>query len=958
MSLIYNSIAFIGVVWRRVVSHFGLLLAVWAGFTLAVALVVSIPVYAEAAGYRILQANLAKSDVHDPLPPFSLIYTFGGASDPNLTWAQYERADTIAQPLGNVGIDLPTQRKVRYVATDQLRALLSGTNDEIWRARIAYASDVESEMQLVDGDWPKPWSGSGPIDVLVPLAAANKQTLLVDDRYVLHSPPVLGADLNITVRVAGIWRPLNEQSTYWFYPPETFNTMMFVPAQTFTSLFAKREGKWVRAAAWYTAIDLASVRGADVPFLTQQIGEATKRIDEVLPGIKLSRSPVEQLETHRQQVRVLTVTLALFSVPLLGLVVYFLMGVASMLAQRQLGEVAVLRSRGSSRVEVLALALGEGVAVGLAALIVGLPLGVLMAQLILWTQSFLRWAPMPGPSAGLLRASWWQGAVVVLLAVLAILIPAFGGSRRTIISYKQEQARSIRRPLWQRLFLDILLLVPALYGYQQLRLNGKIGVPGAVGAAFSPDDPFRNPLLMLAPSLLVFALALVSLRLIPRILVLLGRVIDLLPGVSTQLALRYLTRTTKAFSGPILLISLTLSLAAFTASMARTLDQHSEERARYSAGADLRLVYGGKVASGTDSSSSSSSSGVGTEEVASQNLEYLLVPPDEYLKFPGVNAVTRVASSTGFIAAGGGPKMQGKFIGVDRQTLPLVLRDAWRDSYAGESLGALMNRLGADPAAAIVPAKWAADRNLKIGDRLTISLNDLGAMQDIPFFIAATVNNFPTLYNEDGLYVIGNLDYSQEQQGGAYPYEIWLDTQPGVNTAPIAGEAYGYDLMISPTTPDALLAVDLLRPERQGLFGLLSVGFLAASLVTIIGFLAHTLLSFQRRLVELGMLRAIGLSTRQLAALLVLEQAIVIGVGTLVGTILGVLVSRLFVPFLQVRTGDHPDTPPFIVQLAWSQIAIVYVVAAALLVLAVVLTLLRLRRLRLFEAVKLGEAVS
>jgi putative ABC transport system permease protein len=388
--------------------------------------------------------------------------------------------------------------------------------------------------------------------------------------------------------------------------------------------------------------------------------------------------------------------------------------------------------------------------------------------------------------------------------------------------------------------------------------------------------------------------------------------------------------------------------------MARTLDQHSEERARYSAGADLRLVYAGKTAVDQESTSGG---GVGTEQLASQNLEYLLVPPDDYLKIPGVNAVTRVASSTGFIAAGGGPKEQGTFVGVDRLTLPAVLKDAWRDSYAGESLGALMNRLGADPAATIVPAKWAAAHHLKLGDRLTISLNDLGAMQDIPFFVAATVDYFPTLYSEDGLYVIGNLDYSQEQQGGPYPYEIWLDTQPGANTAPIAGEAYGYDLAISPTTPDALLAVDLLRPERQGLFGLLSVGFLAASLVTIIGFLAHTLLSFQRRLVELGMLRAIGLSTRQLAALLVLEQAIVIGAGTLVGTGLGVLVSRLFVPFLQVRTGDHPDTPPFIVQLAWSQIAIVYIVAAGLLVLAVVLTLLRLRRLRLFEAVKLGEAV-
>ncbi|MDQ5852889.1 MAG: hypothetical protein M3380_12640, partial [Chloroflexota bacterium] len=70
-----------------------------------------------------------------------------------------------------------------------------------------------------------------------------------------------------------------------------------------------------------------------------------------------------------------------------------------------------------------------------------------------------------------------------------------------------------------------------------------------------------------------------------------------------------------------------------------------------------------------------------------------------------------------------------------------------------------------------------------------------------------------------------------------------------------------------------------------------------------------------------------------------------------------VLGSRLFVPFLQVRVGEFPDTPPFVVQIAWDQIALVYGVAAGLLLLTVGATLLLLRRMRIFEAVKLGEAV-
>ena len=44
------------------------------------------------------------------------------------------------------------------------------------------------------------------------------------------------------------------------------------------------------------------------------------------------------------------------------------------------------------------------------------------------------------------------------------------------------------------------------------------------------------------------------------------------------------------------------------------------------------------------------------------------------------------------------------------------------------------------------------------------------------------------------------------------------------------------------------------RPERQGLFGLLSVGFIASALLTVLGFLLYAMFSFHRRFIEMGML--------------------------------------------------------------------------------------------------------
>jgi putative ABC transport system permease protein len=107
---------------------------------------------------------------------------------------------------------------------------------------------------------------------------------------------------------------------------------------------------------------------------------------------------------------------------------------------------------------------------------------------------------------------------------------------------------------------------------------------------------------------------------------------------------------------------------------------------------------------------------------------------------------------------------------------------------------------------------------------------------------------------------------------------------------------------------------------------------------------------------ELGVLRAIGMSTGQLARLLICEQMLVIGIGCAIGSGLGVLTSQLFTPFLQVRTGAFPNTPPFVPLIAWDKIGLFYGAAAVLLLCTTGATLLLLWRMRLFEALKLGEA--
>jgi putative ABC transport system permease protein len=570
-----------------------------------------------------------------------------------------------------------------------------------------------------------------------------------------------------------------------------------------------------------------------------------------------------------------------------------------------------------------------------------------------WTRSFLDLAPIEALPIVLTDEARRRGVQMLVLLLLASLVPALGVARYTVVSYRSERARSTSRPFWQRAFLDLLLLVPAYYGYTQLQQRGTIALPIIGGAA---GDPFGNPLLLLAPSLYMFALALVAVRLFPLLMRLLSWASSWLPGIATITALRYLARTPRAYTGPVLLLILTLSLATFTASMARTLDSHLLDRIYYDVGADMRLADLGQSLDPSQSPLQIGAAGQAQQPKDTLNeAQYLFLPVTEYLTIPGIVAATRVVRTTA-TASVSGNNQDIQFLGIDRAEFASLA--AWRTDYAGESLGALMNRLADDPAAVLVSSDLAARRGLRVGDKLTLTMSDLETARQVPAVVAGFVGLFPTVYPEDGPLIVGNLDYIFEQEGGQFPYEVWLRLSPDANHKTITDGVSELGLRtFDQGYATEQITVEWGRPERQGVFGLLSAGFVAAAFLTLLGFLFYALLSFQRRFVELGMLRAIGLSVRQLAMLLTCEQALIIGAGMLAGTLIGVSASTLFIPFLQVRGGEHPQTPPFEVQIAWEQIGIIYLVFGAILVGAVVLTLLLLRRMKLFQAVKLGEAI-
>jgi putative ABC transport system permease protein len=341
------------------------------------------------------------------------------------------------------------------------------------------------------------------------------------------------------------------------------------------------------------------------------------------------------------------------------------------------------------------------------------------------------------------------------------------------------------------------------------------------------------------------------------------------------------------------------------------------------------------------------------ESEQAENDYWVFLPVSEHLKVPGIMAATRVAKAETNLYTNNGTE-KATLMGVDRVDFS---RSAfWRDDFAQSPLGELMNQLALTTEGVLIPRYLLNKYSLRPGDNIEVAIYKLGESRRFIFKIVGAFDYFPTWYPESGPLMVGNLDYIFEQVGGEFPYEVWVDTANDINYESMLEQLDELSLRVS-TAAITSEKIDLAksRPERQGLFGLLSVGFTALAFLTTLGFLLYAYFSFRRRFIELGILRAIGLSASQMLVLLGVELAVLLGAGLGIGTLLGVGVSRFFIPYLQVGTEQTSQTPPFLIQIDWTSVLGIYFLFVLLFAVALIILAALLFKMKIFQAIKLGE---
>lgn len=922
-------------VLKRLWHHRRLVVAVWLGFTVAVGVVTSIPLFVNGALTRVLEAELGR-EKRPGRHPAAVNVSFLSINEETVTAAQLAELDDFLGAQAPALLGVPLQSVLRYGGLDVTHARPADSqqvNPEVARWLIlGFVADLENQVEMVDGRIYQPGvTAEGEYEVVVSEEMLDRYEFTVGSLFHVPLNPE-GSAPTVPVRVVGAYKQM--APTDHLYPISgPFDQALLMDAATFRGSLLADPRAAVRYWTWYFGVDEADVDLGNLEQMLAGIREIDARVGQMAPGVQVFGSPADAFDRFSRRADLLRVLLLILSAPLLCLTGYYLLVTANLTVERQRAEIAVLRSRGAGMGQTVSIYLLEGMLVSGLALLAGPWLGLLLANLMGAAAGFVQFVNRKPLPLIMDERVYLYAAVAALGALLAVLIPGVQAARESIVTYKMQAARQNRAPLWQRYFLDILLLLLSLYGYstQQRQHGARLA---AVAAGMQPELTV-DPLHFVLPALLIGSLGLVLLRLLPLLTRLFNRMIGRAGSASLYLAFTQVARSPGQTAPVILLLTLTVGLGLYGASAARTLEQNDADKANHRIGAEVALQQ--------------------VWDYVEDTHTYVEPPFHLHETLPEVEAAARVYTARDARAFVGGRAVgAGHLMGIDTEEFARVARFR-RDLYLPYHPFDYLNLLGKDEEAVLVHTDFMVRNHLQPGDRIT--LRAVGRSVDLVIFGA--VDYWPTLYGGVGPesdFFIANLHHIQAELG-LRPYEVWLTLAPGVTDLQPLTKALAERAVYTLQVEDArqVLTAERRDPQRTGLYGVLTVGFIVSAGLTVLGFLLYAVLSLRSRLLQLGLLRAMGLSVRQLLGALGLEQAYTVGVGMAAGTGFGLLAAHLFVPFLQMGADPRDQIPPFrIVTDPLDRIRL-YAVLGGMLVAGLFTLAVVLSRMQIHQAVKLGE---
>ncbi|MDE6025547.1 MAG: ABC transporter permease [Lachnospiraceae bacterium] len=749
---------------------------------------------------------------------------------------------------------------------------------------------------------------------------------------------------SLTLVVAGVFKESDAHDTYWYIQPAEIENEILISREAMEAIISEYpcDGMFYNHYVMLDYEDIDSSNVEDIKYYMEQFSS--------LDGsFVVSFLPL--LEDYLGDKKTIEVLLWVLQLPIFGMVLAFIYMVSSQIAESEKNEIAMQRSRGLSRLQIIASYGAECSILALYGLLFGLPLGYALCKLCAKTTDFLTFEGTTTYLYDFTPHMLAYGLVATILGTIFIIIPVISYSKVTIVEHKNMNVMR-KKPLWERFFVDIILLGVALYLLRNFNLQKEhIRLDVIVGNKM-------DPVIFLDSTLFIIGFGLLSLRLSQYLVRIVYRIGKNKWRPAMYASFLQITRNYGKQGFISVFMILTVAMGLFNANTARTINQNHEERLVYERGTDAVVTEQWVM---------------NTFKTADNQMDYKYEEPD-YGRFEKLKADARVENITKVLV------LDETYInkGAKSGTLTLMginSKEFGETAYFKDELNkdvhwfTYLNELATNPNGVIISSNLASQYEISVGDGISMTrMGDTAKFKDMQrgtmtCTVCAIVDDWPgydRYYYEEGeekenYLVVANYPRVVNAYQIA-PYEVWIKLADGVDREEFSSMMAENDIVPKDTF---ILSEELSEMKNQPLIqitnGMFTLSFIIALVLCALGFLIYWISSIRQRELLFGVYRAMGLPVRELNAMLTNEHIFSTFLSVIAGGVVGMVSTLLYVKLFGIVYLPEKHNLDIYIHFNMGDIIKLAIVVVIMIVVCMMILRKLIKSMNITQALKLGE---
>lgn len=972
-------------VYKKILKNKWMFLCMLIGFILSTMMLSSIPIYTQGVTQKVLIKDLENYQTENKEFPASFSLKVDLSSFDSNVNAKYERLNNDVNNVVLNNISLPKLSSTNTLIANFFSIESNDQNnpDRKINTSIITSSGIEDHVSMTYGKIFSSKKENDLIEVIATEGAMEKFDLTLNTDYTLDCN-FQNTIKPMKIRVVGVFKNKTANDSFWSEGLSMYDEGIVMDYQMFRKEVLSNDVARYVNSKWYAAFDYHKIN--------------TENLNEIMYSMNYVQNWANKLENtnhinaldilskYNLRQKNLKATLIVLEMPIIVMLVFYIFMVSQLIIEQDKKEIAVLKSRGASNKNIILAYFLQGVILSVIALLIGPILGFLLCNLLGSTNGFMEFVHRSALPLKMNLTGYYYALIACAIFIITMLMPVYFSSQKTIIMHSREGARVKKKMFIQKYYIDIVLFLISFYGYYLYKSQQKILSVTKISGMDVPINPFLFGL----TSIFIISLGLIFQRIFPYLIMIVfkaGRG-KWKPAIYT--ALINLSRSGAKNNFLIMFLIITVSTGIFSANSARTINTNIEERENYSVGADLAISakwednqLSEQTTSATNSDGSEGASGA-DNVVSNSKIVYKEPDYNSFATLSGIERATKVtkvenvnfadvgqdknsnAAVSTNTAYNGSRKPAQKLTTNFMAIIPCEFGTvAWfRTGLLKYHWYNYLNLLTKYPTGILVSSNMAKKNGIKLGDDINV---DLGNGDNFKGVVLAFIDYWPSynpfLTNEseassdavsDNL-IVGNFRYLQSTLP-LRPYEIWLKKKPGASSTEVYNDIKAKKLeVVSLKDSSQNIITEKNDPIVQGTNGSLTLGFLVNLLITLTGFIIFWILTIKGRTYQFGILRAMGLSLKQVVKMIFSELLILSISAMFIGICIGNLSSKLFVPLLQITGSAAQYVPPFKVTEFPSDYYKLYTILFIMIIAALIILRWIISKININQALKLGE---